>query len=439
MTQLPRLEAPEVAAFFAHGRSPACWQRQINRSASKQVALARACHWVDEVARGPSPRLQTDPLLGSCLAELVAAAPPPAEPGPVERPRSPQTSGAAVENSGHPARKRPLPSPPPARQMGPPLLRPAQAHPDLLRRWAEPTAVTHSPTRPNLPRRRAESTAVTHPHSHPPTGRRPTPSANAATAQLTASPTPLGSEQSAQAWADHLIGRTRKQMALAETTVFSPASKSNIRQTSDERPEEASTNLEEQWQRSLSGKPAPPALLTRLQTGQTLAANGSAQPKPARAPGAAPPSQGQETAAAASPSKTAAPGPILPDLWPPAPQPGGPAEAMTARGRDGKRPFSPIDSLPQTAVVESAPPHPDDANDGWFTAPRFSPPQTTEILPRLRPLPRPGLTSQFPIAAATAQSSAHREADITPEELSDLARKLKQILDEESRRHGIDV
>jgi len=87
----------------------------------------------------------------------------------------------------------------------------------------------------------------------------------------------------------------------------------------------------------------------------------------------------------------------------------------------------------------TAPPHPDDADDGWFAAPRFAPPQLAEVLPRLRPLPKPGTPSISPLTAATAERSARREAESAPEDLDDLARKLKQILDEESRRHGINV
>ena len=89
-------------------------------------------------------------------------------------------------------------------------------------------------------------------------------------------------------------------------------------------------------------------------------------------------------------------------------------------------------------MSESAP-TPDAADDGWFTAPRFAPPQLAEVMPRLRPLPKPGSVSLSPIAASAAERSARREAEATPEDLDALARKLKQILDEESRRHGIDV
>jgi hypothetical protein len=38
-----------------------------------------------------------------------------------------------------------------------------------------------------------------------------------------------------------------------------------------------------------------------------------------------------------------------------------------------------------------------------------------------------------------ARKSARREEEAAGEDLDELARKLKQILDEESRRHGIDV
>jgi len=82
--------------------------------------------------------------------------------------------------------------------------------------------------------------------------------------------------------------------------------------------------------------------------------------------------------------------------------------------------------------------------------PRFAPPQAAEMLPMLRPLPKPGITNAYSIAAAAAESSARREGAAPtlktsafkaapPDDLDTLARQIKQILDEESRRHGIDV
>jgi len=50
-----------------------------------------------------------------------------------------------------------------------------------------------------------------------------------------------------------------------------------------------------------------------------------------------------------------------------------------------------------------------------------------------------GTAVTAPIATLIARESAKRETATTPEDLDDLARKLTQILEEESRRHGIDV
>jgi hypothetical protein len=47
----------------------------------------------------------------------------------------------------------------------------------------------------------------------------------------------------------------------------------------------------------------------------------------------------------------------------------------------------------------------------------------------------PGL----PVAAATARQGARAEAAIAEDDLSVLAARIKRILDEEARRHGIDV
>jgi hypothetical protein len=65
-------------------------------------------------------------------------------------------------------------------------------------------------------------------------------------------------------------------------------------------------------------------------------------------------------------------------------------------------------------------------------------------------LPKPGTTNLFPVASLTAERNARREAEKSTlsasgiktepaEDLDNLASQIKQILDEESRRHGIDV
>ena len=69
---------------------------------------------------------------------------------------------------------------------------------------------------------------------------------------------------------------------------------------------------------------------------------------------------------------------------------------------------------------------------------QFSPPRTVPAMPPLKPPQRP-FAAQPPVATAVAQQNARREAASAADGLDDLASKIKQILDEESRRHGIDV
>jgi hypothetical protein len=71
-------------------------------------------------------------------------------------------------------------------------------------------------------------------------------------------------------------------------------------------------------------------------------------------------------------------------------------------------------------------------------------------MPPLQALPHASPLRPLPIASETAEWSARREGTqatlsasgvktAPAENLDDLARQIKQIIDEESRRHGIDV
>src|SRR5262249_9997132 len=78
----------------------------------------------------------------------------------------------------------------------------------------------------------------------------------------------------------------------------------------------------------------------------------------------------------------------------------------------------------------------------WPPPARIAPPATAPSLAPLLPPQMPGAIAP-PVAAATARPGPRgQETAARPEEgLSDgrLAAKLKRILDEEARRHGIDV
>jgi hypothetical protein len=61
----------------------------------------------------------------------------------------------------------------------------------------------------------------------------------------------------------------------------------------------------------------------------------------------------------------------------------------------------------------------------------------TAFLPDL--LPRQRVAAPLPVAAATARRGAREEAMMVMDDLEVLAAKIKQILDDQARRHGIDV
>jgi len=75
----------------------------------------------------------------------------------------------------------------------------------------------------------------------------------------------------------------------------------------------------------------------------------------------------------------------------------------------------------------------------WRSSPHFAPPSLTPSLPPLLPAVSPGSVF-LPIAADEARRSARRgELNAEEKDLSLLAAQMKRILDEEARRHGIDV
>ena len=68
----------------------------------------------------------------------------------------------------------------------------------------------------------------------------------------------------------------------------------------------------------------------------------------------------------------------------------------------------------------------------------IDPPIVTPMLPWLVPSPTVG-TPSLSVASATVRQGAWSEAFAGEEDLDALAAKIKLILDEEARRHGIDV
>jgi hypothetical protein len=95
-------------------------------------------------------------------------------------------------------------------------------------------------------------------------------------------------------------------------------------------------------------------------------------------------------------------------------------------------------STPSSAFSESWPPAVGSEKERQAPA-RIAPPTVTPSLVPLRPPPAPGIAA-LPVAAATAQRGARNdEAVARGEDLTLMAAQIERILNEEARRHGIDV
>ncbi len=430
MIGLPKLGVPDFAALLVNGRLPDYWQRELVHQAAQPKKVAQACHWLDELTQQHVPRLQSGPLLGARLAELAADAPPVAAPEEVAHPRAPRAAASTPSQASSASRRR-IPLLERGNSGKPAAWSPARrADAGLLRKWAKDTAVSPSgkPTRQPLQPAQVRS-------------RTPLPAI---------SQVEMTQHGDADGLPARLAQRIRQQLTLPETAVGQPTStKHSTSLVSSGAPaaptpemEKPTRPLEAQWQQPLFGQTAPQGLLAQLDANAT-----SAEPLAARqteSPASPPPqtAAGKPTPPVASGStpprcQGTAPWEGLNQQQPLANPPKQPLNAEQARSSAGSRPQG------ETAVSETALPQSDEVEAGWLTAPRLAPPQLAERLPHLRPLPPPGTFANQPTAAATARKSAQHEATAAateaPEALHSLARQIKQILDEESRRHGIEV
>jgi hypothetical protein len=98
--------------------------------------------------------------------------------------------------------------------------------------------------------------------------------------------------------------------------------------------------------------------------------------------------------------------------------------------------LAPTEGTPAAAVPLSIS-RTEDIGGGLASATQIAPPMAaTWLTPLLLPQVASGPPS--PVAAAIVRQDGRQE-EATEEDLSALAAKIKRILDEEARRHGIDV
>lgn len=472
---LPRLCPLSPRKVLAGGRAPSCWKRQVRRTTAGPAALARACAWVAELAHQPGPKLRREPLLGHCLPELVGAlgqeepsSPAEAETRRAKSPALREGVGDATKSGHGPSTeaRRPRPArvdlPTDHKSTHRPAATsvaggPKRATPELLARLGgRARGQGRLPTDDRRPDRRPPA-ADRHPIHRPPAADR-----HPIHWPPTADHRPPVGDRPGHDWSGRLIERVRQRALLPSP--WEGLGEDAARLPSLPAPDERPADLTAQWGGSLEGRRVPAGWLAARprRTGRGWVENPAAGPNDRGGRGATPspnPSQ-REGGAALRPTTTGVGGPTVPS--------GSPARAgRRALGLHSLlRPRRAADSLLRGTRTGSDAGHapfaseaadaeqwagPDEggavqrngrleADDGEIVSvvSRFAPPRMADTLPPLRPPAGPGMTA-MPAAAAAARRSARREEDTAVDDLDELAGKLRRILEEESRRHGIDI
>ena len=383
------------------------------------------------MARETGPKLRREPLLGTCLAEMVSdgaeEAHAAAETGPAAggktRPADPlmrQRTKTAPADLAHETGKDDLASIAAARESS---KRPSsspftgggskRATPEQLARLAGQKA--------------KESTR------RPPVARRPS---FAQPKDRPAQP-PSGKPATGQEWAGRLAARVRQRSLATAHALHADRPTPHPRPAPAERP----VDLAAQWRELLDGPRVPDGWLTArpgqpggLPTSRPPAADGrlrergsdrearpSSPVEDRRRPALHPPLRGRRSPAGHHDDPTGA----ARGLSRPIPA-GGDSDGWVGPGPD-------VDGASHRNGRLEA-----DNGEVVSVVNRFAPPQMADTLPPLRPPVGLGSVA-MPVAAAAVRRSAQREAAAVEDDLDELAGKLRRILEEESRRHGIDI
>lgn len=433
-----------VFLALAGGQGPAGWEREMARRTTRLDGLRRACAWGEQMV-AVRPRLRDEPLLGHWLEALTARVARPTEPRPEEppsrgyQPARPQPAlgleqGAFADEKRVAAPLWPVPSPglldekgrpqaPGARPTSRPAPDPAQlearASRSLLSRLAGGTAQT-----PGAPQTRGRP------------GKGPARPKSAAV--LTASQ----DSSALHRWLDDVARRVERSLlrpppttplapgATPSTWSIPPDSARGWARSAHDRPPFRGEvpSLPEQWAKRLDGQPAPANLLARLsglpQAGGHSSGRAS-QPARTRSPelSAPVPARGER-------SWQIEEGRAPVDLW-------GRLASAGDGGHIGRH--LPPGSASRRTHERGAGDSRGEGVDEVAASARVAPPRVAPSLAPLLPSQRVEMPSP-PIATAIVRQGARQEESLPAEDdLSELAAKVKRILDEEARRHGIDV
>lgn len=384
--------------FLSGGRAPRSWLRGIARAVDSLRVLRRATAWLGPLAV-ERPRLREEPLLGRSLAEIAL--------------REPPAAGSEAE-ARHPAKK--LPSHPAgrtaprARRETVPFSRKERAENIAVEERGSERAAAPEPL--NLPRRVRRDLLARQAgeiRDLPQTASSSTPLLRPS-AKPEAPPAVPGDGETRRSWLQNLSRRARRTLGrdLPESVEREPleAAPGNAEKKGfvESAPVSAARPADP-WETPLEGEQAPLDLL------RLLTAPPSAKPRPeavSRAP-ERPASSPSQPAPSARPDKAGSGLPpadrIIPSAPPPPPGPAredGPAPTADAR-------IPSLSGLLDAALPPLLPP-----KDAGAPAPWKAPAQVPALVGR-------------------------PDAETPEEDLGRLAANLKRILDDEARRHGIDV
>jgi hypothetical protein len=179
-----------------------------------------------------------------------------------------------------------------------------------------------------------------------------------------------------------------------------------------------SNHLDAPWAMALAGPTAPTDLLRRL------AGTGQLRPSPA-----APARNGDQSDWPSPLAGDRKSREVEAQAGRAASRPGASRELIHSRREQGESPPAASDEVGQREA---------DGHRAVGRAPeQIAPPSLAESLPPLTPQ-QAETTRVLPLASETARRGA-RDESVAPEDLDALAAKIKLILDEQARRHGIDV
>lgn len=439
----PALFPSDRASALRCGRAPAQWARDLSRRTERLAMMRRACGWVGELAK-VRLRLRAGPLLGRCLADMTGEAPRPPSvvaAQPLGGPK--QFAGPELAPKGGPQDVAALTASPRPSQ---PVREPTPRLPNSLRVAERSQSAYRSKTVRELQRRAEVSLLrrVAGLHGDDPGGEassRESLQAPRRSPHTLITPS-LDERMKRREWRD-LMAQRAAGLLLRDGAGATQATSSDMER------QIVSLALTEQWLMPPGGAQAPAETLARLaNVAQPLdAATGRAMERAKRQPQTIPRSSphlsefpgrpdaavGRERAFADPPSPNFA-SRHLENTGPPELAEGFRLDDApwhgAAPGRTADTTFPTVADPRRLARSRE---------DGWLLPTNIAPPTLTPSLPPLRP-PRASETAPLPVAAATAHQGARQEEVMAQEkDLSLLAAQLKRILNDEARRHGIDV